>query len=151
MTKFEKGIALGCDHAGYALKEILKAYLKDNNISFEDFGTNSEESVDYPDFVHPVGFGIETGKFNAGIIICGSGNGVNMTVNKYPSVRSALCWEKEIASMARLHNDANIIAIPARYVAPEKALEILEAFLQTEFEGGRHLKRVEKIRMGIMQ
>lgn len=140
-----KNIAIACDHAGFELKEKVKAYLTQKGYNVKDYGTNSLESVDYPDMVHPLGRDINNGTFELGIVICGSGNGVQMTVNKYPNVRCALCWTPEIAGLARQHNNANILSMPARFISQEVALEIVDTYLNTEFEGGRHLKRVEKI------
>ena len=137
--------ALGSDHAGYDLKEKIKVILKEKNIGFEDFGPFSEESVDYPDYGHKVGEAVDSKKNDMGIVICGSGNGINMTVNKYKGVRSALCWTNEICELARQHNNANVLAIPARFISEELALQIVDTFLTTEFEGGRHERRVNKI------
>ncbi|HET6245328.1 MAG: ribose 5-phosphate isomerase B [Bacteroidetes bacterium] len=141
----ELKLALGADHAGYKLKELIVSYLKEKNYLIKDFGTNSESSVDYPDFAHPVAQGVQDGNYNFGILICGSANGINMTANKYRKIRSALCWKSEIAELARLHNDANILALPARYISEEEAIKTVDVFLNTAFEGGRHQKRVEKI------
>lgn len=138
-------ISIGCDHAGFSYKQAIIEYLKKNGYEVTDFGTNSEESVDYPDFVHPVAQSVHDGKANLGIVMCGSGNGVAMTANKYEGIRAALCWNPELAALARQHNDANILSIPVRYVSEEIALEMVNAFLQTPFEGGRHQLRVEKI------
>lgn len=138
-------IPIASDHAGYELKEEVKKYLASRNIETKDFGTFSSESVDYPDYAHQVGAAINRGDFPRGIVICGSGNGVQMTVNKYPNVRCALCWNEEIAKLARQHNDANIISMPARFVPVELALKMVDIFLDTPFEGGRHQRRVEKI------
>lgn len=138
-------IALGSDHAGFLVKEKIKEYLKDINVGYKDFGPFSEESVDYPDFGHQVAKALNDDSFSFGVVICGSGNGINMTVNKYSHVRSALCWDVELADLARKHNNANVIAIPARFVTADKALSIFKKFLESEFEGGRHLRRVEKI------
>jgi ribose 5-phosphate isomerase B len=140
-----KTLAIGCDHAGFELKEKLKEYLLSKGFSVADYGTNSTSSVDYPDIIHPLAFDINRKRFDFGIIICGSGNGVAMTANKYLNVRAALCWTAEIAELARKHNDANIISLPARYLQYDEALSILDRFIETEFEGGRHLIRVEKI------
>ena len=137
-------LLIGCDHAGYELKETLKGYLSDKGYELEDFGTNSSDSTDYPDYAHPLASKVESENL-MGILICGSGNGINMTANKHAGVRSALCWETEIAELARLHNNANVVALPARYISTEKAKEIVDAFLGTEFEGGRHERRVNKI------
>lgn len=138
-------IAIGADHAGYELKDKVKGLLKSKGVSVEDFGTNSGDSVDYPDFAHPVANKVEHKDADLGIVICGSGNGINITVNKHQGIRSALCWNKELASLARQHNDANILALPARFISEETALEIVEAFLEASFEGGRHQRRVDKI------
>jgi len=145
MAEKSKRMALGSDHAGFELKEIIMNGLKARGIAFHDFGTYSSESTDYPDFAHAVAKSVNSGEFEKGILICGSGNGVNMTANKYPGVRAALCWNKEIARLARLHNDANILSLPGRFIDPEVALSALDAFLETDFEGGRHQRRVEKI------
>jgi len=142
-----KNIAIGSDHAGYDLKEYIKKYLNENNISVEDFGPKSDERTDYPDYAHPVANYIEENKGVYGILICGSGNGINMTANKHQGIRSALCWKTEIAELARLHNDANILVLPARYISEEEALSCVEVFFNTEFEGGRHCGRVEKIKI----
>lgn len=137
--------ALGSDHAGYELKEKIKTILKEKNIGFEDFGPFSEESVDYPDYGHKVGKAVQNKENEMGIAICGSGNGINMTVNKYKNVRSALCWTKEICELARQHNNANVLAIPARFITEQEALDIVVTFIETEFEGGRHERRINKI------
>ena len=138
-------ISIGNDHAGTGYKNAVTEYLKSQNIEVINHGTDGDESVDYPDFVHPVAKDVEDKKVDFGIIICGSGNGANMTANKHQSVRSALCWTKEIAALAREHNDANVLSIPARYTSKEQALEMVKVFLETEFAGGRHSRRVEKI------
>ena len=138
-------LAIGNDHAGSDLKKKLVAVLEDQNIEVVNYGTDQNESVDYPDFAHPVGKSIQENKVDLAIVICGSGNGVNMVVNKYPKVRSALCWNTELAALARSHNNANILAIPARFVSKEVAIQMVYTFLTTPFEGGRHQNRVEKI------
>ncbi|EAP87776.1 MULTISPECIES: ribose 5-phosphate isomerase B [Croceibacter] len=138
-------IAIGNDHAGTFYKNTIVEYLKSENIEVINYGTNSEDSVDYPDFVHPVAADVESNSVNLGIIICGSGNGASMTANKHQGVRSALCWTKEITKLAREHNDANILSIPARFTSVQQALEMVKVFLNTEFEGGRHQTRVDKI------
>ena len=138
-------IPIASDHAGYELKKIVIDYLKSKDFEVEDMGTYSSDSVDYPDFAHKVGSAVNNGTYKRGIVICGSGNGVQMTVNKYPNVRCALCWNEEIAKLGRQHNDANIISMPARFVSSELALKMVDIFLNTEFEGGRHQRRVEKI------
>ncbi len=140
-----KKIAIGCDHAGFEYKKFLQSYMEEEGIEVKNFGTDSEDSVDYPDFVHPVANAVESQESDLGILICGSGNGVAMAANKHQNIRAALCWEVSLAELARQHNDANIICIPARFVSIEKAKEMVDAFLNTDFEGGRHLRRVEKI------
>ncbi|MFC5047777.1 ribose 5-phosphate isomerase B [Aquimarina hainanensis] len=138
-------IAIGNDHAGTAYKFAIVAYLESQGIEVVNYGTDEESSVDYPDFVHPVAKDVDTKAVALGILICGSGNGVSMTANKYKNVRAGLCWTKEITELTRLHNDANIISIPARFTSLPQALEMVKTFLATEFEGGRHLNRVNKI------
>lgn len=140
-----KIIPIGADHAGFQLKEQVSQYLQDLGHEVKDFGCFSEQSIDYPDYAHPVAELIEANPGMRGILICGSGNGINMTANKHSGIRSALCWKREIAELARLHNNANVLALPARFISVEEAKEMIEAFLTTEFEGGRHQKRVEKI------
>lgn len=138
-------IPIGCDHAGYTLKEKIKEVFSAKGYEFEDFGCYSEDSIDYPDYAHPVADKVAGNKGTLGILICGSGNGISMTANKHQEIRCALCWKNEIAQLAREHNDANIISLPARFVTEEEALEMVETFLTTEFEGGRHQRRVDKI------
>jgi len=138
-------IAIGNDHAGTELKLHILRYLEENNHTVINVGTDTDESVDYPDFAHQVAQKVDQGETEKGVVICGSGNGVNITVNKYPGVRSALCWTTEIAALARQHNNANVIAIPARFVSTEIALEMVKVFFETDFEGGRHSRRVDKI------
>ena len=138
-------IAIGGDHAGFAYKQEVVALLKNKGIEVEDFGPFSEDSVDYPDFVHPVAKKVEAKEADLGILICGSGNGVAMTANKYQSVRAALCWQTELAALARQHNNANILCMPARFVGLDLAKEMVETFIKEEFEGGRHERRVNKI------
>ena len=140
-----KKIAFACDHAGYKTKQFLIKKLTEDGYTVKDFGTFSEESVDYPDFAHPMAAAVENGEFDLGISLCGSGNGINMTANKHQGIRSALCWNVEISKLARLHNDANVCALPARFVSEKEASEIVEVFLNTDFEGGRHIKRINKI------
>lgn len=142
-----KKLAIAADHAGFELKETLKQMLEEEGHSVKDFGTHSLDSVDYPDFVHPLAKAVEAGEFELGIIICGSGNGVNMTANKYQGVRSALSWTEEIAKLAREHNNANVIALPARFMSVEEAKKATNTFINTFFEGGRHERRVGKIAM----
>jgi ribose 5-phosphate isomerase B len=141
-------IAIGCDHAAFHLKEILKAYLQTKGYEVKDFGSYSEERVDYPDYAHPVANSVESGESDYGLLMCGSGNGINMTANKHKGIRSALCWNAEIAKMARLHNDANILTLPARYISEEEAKKCVDVFYTTAFEGGRHAERVKKIAEG---
>lgn len=138
-------IAIGSDHAGFETKEILISYLKELGHTVKDFGAYSNQSVDYPDHAHPVAQAVANGDFNLGIVLCGSGNGVNISANKVKGIRSALCWTPEIASLARQHNDANVCAVPARFVSVDQAKEIVSAFLNAQFEGGRHAARVAKI------
>lgn len=139
-----KKIAIACDHAGFEYKEIIKKHLE-GKFEVEDFGTFSPDSVDYPDFVHPAADSVEQGRNELGILICGSGEGVAITANKHQKIRCALCWMPELASLARQHNDANMIALPARFIASQLATDIVDTFLNTPFEGGRHQNRVEKI------
>lgn len=139
-----KKIAIACDHAGFEYKEYLKAQLS-GKFEITDYGTNSLDSVDYPDFVHPAATSIENGENEFGILICGSGQGVQLTANKHEKIRCALCWMPELAELSRQHNNCNMMALPARFIAKELALEIAEKFLSTEFEGGRHATRVGKI------
>lgn len=138
-------LALGCDHAGFELKEAVKKLLQENGWTVEDKGTYSTDSTDYPDYAHPVADMVSTGAASVGVLICGSGNGVCMTANKHVGVRAALCWNEEIAALARQHNDANIICIPARFVPQEQAFSMLDTFLSIAFEGGRHERRVTKM------
>jgi ribose 5-phosphate isomerase B len=138
-------ICIGSDHAGYILKEQLKAYLSGKGIELHDVGTFSENSMDYPDIAHPVAESVLNGSFNFGILICGSANGVAISANKHQGIRAALCWLPEIAKLARAHNDANIVCLPARFIDLESAEQIIDNFIGTEFEGGRHANRVAKI------
>jgi ribose 5-phosphate isomerase B len=138
-------ISIGNDHAGPDYKKAIVAFLEKNGHQVFNHGTDMEDSVDYPDFGHPVATDVETGKADLGIVICGSGNGIAMTVNKHQGIRAALCWTKELAGLAKLHNDANIISIPARFTSIPQAVEMVDTFLKTEFEGGRHQNRVNKI------
>ena len=140
-----KKIGLCCDHAGFELKEYVKQLLLDRGLEVEDFGTHSTESCDYPDFAHPLGFAIEAGEVYPGIAICGSGNGISMTLNKHQGIRAALCWMPEIAHMTRLHNDSNVLVMPGRYIDFQTADKIMTEFFNTEFEGGRHQARIDKI------
>jgi ribose 5-phosphate isomerase B len=136
-------IAIGADHAGFEYKEAIAKWLKAENL--KDFGTYSPASVDYPDFAHPVASAVENGEFDFGILICGSANGVAITANKHQGIRAAICWNEELAVLARSHNNANIVCIPARFISIEDAEKIVKIFLATEFEGGRHANRVNKI------
>ena len=138
-------IPIGADHAGFELKEKVIQHLKQKGYEIKDFGCHSEESIDYPDYGHPVAEMIEENDGMLGVLICGSGNGINMTANKHQGIRSALCWRNDIAKLAREHNNANIIAIPARFVSESEALEMIDTFFSTKFEGGRHERRVDKI------
>ncbi len=138
-------IIISSDHAGYQYKEKMSDFLEKSGYTIKDFGCYSEESVDYPDFAHPVAEAVEKGKNSVGILICGTGNGVCMTANKHKKIRAALCWTVEIARLSRLHNDANIICLPARFIDFDTAREIVNTFLNTSFEGGRHQNRVKKI------
>ncbi len=133
------------DHAGFALKAAIEQHLTRKGIEFTDFGTHSEASCDYADFAHPCAAAVESGECYPGIAMCGSGNGIAMTLNKHQGIRAALCWTVELAQLARQHNDANILVLPARFIPRELALEIVDAFLNTPFEGGRHLPRIQKI------
>ncbi len=138
-------IPIGSDHAGFLLKEAIIKHLENRGLATMDYGCYSEESIDYPDYAHPVSEYILSNEGSLGILICGSGNGINMTANKHQGVRSALCWNTEIALLARQHNNANIIAIPARFITIEEAIKMVDTFLNTSFEGGRHQLRVNKI------
>jgi ribose 5-phosphate isomerase B len=140
-------IPIASDHAGFELKEFLKEELSKQGYKFKDYGTFSTDSCDYPDFIHPLAKDINDGVYPLGLIMCGSGNGVQITANKYLHVRCALCWIEEIASLARKHNDANIISLPARFITKEEGLKIATTFLNTDYEGGRHQRRVDKISM----
>lgn len=138
-------IVIGCDHAGFELKNKIINHLSEKGFEVKDMGCYSEDSIDYADYAHPVAFEVEENSDVTGILICGSGNGINMTANKHQGVRSALCWTPEISKLAREHNDANILTLPGRFVNDELALEIVDVFFSTEFEGGRHLNRINKI------
>ncbi|HBF87980.1 MAG TPA: ribose 5-phosphate isomerase B [Bacteroidales bacterium] len=140
-----KKIGMACDHAGYEYKEKIKEMLQNQGFLIEDFGTYSTDSCDYPDFAHKLAFAVENKTVAFGISLCGSGNGINITANKHQGVRSALCWTEEISRLARLHNDANICAMPARFISFDEAKKIIYAFMNTSFEGGRHTTRIEKI------
>lgn len=140
-----KTVAIGCDHGGFAYKDAVIRLLKKEGIEVHDFGTNSEESVDYPDFIHPTANDVQAGKADLGIVLCGSGNGAAITANKHKGIRCALCWTSELAGLAREHNNANIMSIPARFISKRMALKMVRTFISTEFEGGRHERRVGKI------
>lgn len=141
----KQSIAIAADHAGFELKERIKAHLEQMGYSVTDYGTNSPDSVDYPDFAHPLAKAVEAGEQTLGFLFCGSANGVSMVANKHQGIRCALCWLPEIAQLARQHNNANVCAIPARFVSLDEAIAIAQQFLSSEFEGGRHQRRVEKI------
>jgi len=139
-------IAICSDHAGYLLKNDVVNYLNDKQVKLiKDFGAWSAESSDYPDFAHPMANAVEQGEFDFGISICGSGNGISMTVNKHPGIRAGLCWNPEIARLARLHNNANVLSMPARFITNDEAFTLLDVFFSTDFEGGRHQHRIDKI------
>ncbi len=143
--KETKTIGLASDHAGFALKQFVKEYLDEKGLEYKDYGTHSEESCDYPDFGHALARGIENGEVFPGIAICGSGEGIAMTLNKHQSIRAGLAWIPEIAHLVRQHNDANVLVMPGRFISKETARQIMDEFLSTEFEGGRHQRRVDKI------
>lgn len=145
MGEKRETLALASDHGGYWMKDFIIFKLRDAGYDVKDFGTFSGESVDYPDFIHPLAHAVNTGEFKRAVIMCGSGNGAQMTANKYPNVRAGLCWNVEQAQLIRKHNDANIISLPGRYVTFDEAWKMVEAFLNTPFEGGRHERRVKKI------
>jgi len=128
------------------MKEFIKKELEEEGIKIDDMGTYSDDSVDYPDFIHPIASAVNNGQYELGIIICGSGNGAQMTANKYRNIRAALCWNEEITTLARLHNDANIISLPGRFLDNKHAMKLVRIFLATDFEGGRHTRRIEKIK-----
>ncbi|MBQ0007803.1 MAG: ribose 5-phosphate isomerase B [bacterium] len=138
-------IGIASDHAGFELKTIVKKYLESQGAEVNDFGTHSAVSCDYPDFAHPLAFAVENGECQFGVAICGSANGISMTVNKHQGCRAAICWNTELATLARQHNNANVLSLPARFIAECDALEVVKTFFRTDFEGGRHLRRVEKI------
>ena len=145
ILKNEIPVGLCSDHAGYKTKMAVIEYLKQNGIKYVDFGTHSEESCDYPDFAHPCATAVEKGECYPGIGICGSGEGINMTLNKHQGIRSALCWNSEIAKLARQHNDANVLAMPGRFISDAEAIDIVKTFINTDYEGGRHQRRIDKI------
>lgn len=141
----EMKIAMASDHAGYALKLQVKAWLEAQGAEVHDFGCYSSESCDYPDFAHPCAVAVENAEVDFGVILCGTGNGISMTANKHQGVRAALCWDVPLAELARQHNNANVLALPARFISEELAIKITEAFFRSDFEGGRHERRVQKI------
>ena len=143
-----KKIGIACDHAGYEMKEFLVGYLGAQGFEVLDFGTHSPESVDYPDYAHQLGEAIDRGELDRGIGLCGSGEGMAMTLNKHQAVRAGLAWQQEIAELIRRHNDANVLVLPARFVSNDEAVVLVDTFLSTEFEGGRHDNRVKKIPVG---
>jgi len=138
-------IAIGADHAGFEYKELLKKWLENNGYMVKDFGTYSTESSDYPDFAHPVASAVEKKEFDLGLLVCGSANGVAITANKHQGIRAAICWNEELAALARQHNNANVLCLPSRYISSQLAEDILDRFLHSSFEGGRHERRVSKI------
>ena len=140
-----KKIGIACDHAAYELKEFLVGYLSSKGFEVKDFGTHSEESCDYPDFAHALGEAIDNSDLERGVALCGSGEGISMTLNKHQSVRAALCWIPEIAKLSRQHNNSNVLCMPARFISNDEALEMLNIWLETEFEGGRHQRRLDKM------
>lgn len=141
----ELTIALASDHAGFALKNQVRLFLEDNGAKVQDFGCYSDESCDYPDYAHPLAEAVEKGEYEFGIVICSTGNGICMTANKHQGIRAALCWEKRLAQLARQHNNANVLGLPAKFITVPQALDIVATFFQTDFEGGRHERRVNKI------
>jgi len=141
-------IAIGSDHAGYSMKTAIVQWLEKNDLVFHDFGAASTASTDYPDYAHEVATSVEQGQYDMGILICGTGIGMDVTANKHQGIRAALCWRPEISRLAKSHNNANIICLPGRFIEISEALEILEVFLNTEFEGGRHLRRINKVPCG---
>ena len=145
MTMKTLRIAIGCDHAGFAYKEIVKEYLISEGYEVKDFGTHSESSVDYPDFVHPLAESIEKGEKELGILLCGSANGVAITANKHQQIRAAIAWRNDLAALARQHNNANVLCLPARFISIDEAKNFIKTFISTDFEGGRHQNRVDKI------
>jgi len=138
-------LAIGSDHAGFEYKEALKSWLESNGYTVTDFGAHSTASADYPDFAHPVANAVEKKESDLGLLVCGSANGVAITANKHQGIRAAICWNEELAGLARQHNDANVLCLPARFISPEEAQNILKRFLSSSFEGGRHANRVNKI------
>ena len=140
-----KKIGIACDHAGFQMKELLVGYLSTKGYDVVDFGCHSEESIDYPDFGHPLAEAIENGELEQGVGLCGSGEGMAMTLNKHQGIRAGLCWNTDVAALTRQHNDANVVVLPARFISNDEAIAIVNTFLSSNFEGGRHQGRVEKI------
>lgn len=140
-----KKVGLASDHAGFGLKEVIKEYLNEKGIAYQDLGTHSEASCDYPEYAHALALAVEKGDVYPGIGVCGSGEGMSMTLNKHQGIRAALVWQPEIAHMTRMHNDANVLVLPGRYMDKQTAWQVLDEFFNTEFEGGRHVRRIEKI------
>lgn len=138
-------IGLCSDHAGFELKEYVKQILDAKGLPYKDFGAYSSESCDYPDFAHPLALAVENGEVSAGIAFCGTGNGIGITLNKHQGIRAALCWQEEIARLARAHNDANVLVLPGRFISKEEATKAVDVFFNTPFEGGRHQRRIDKI------
>lgn len=145
MAKEKPIVGMAADHAGYAMKEALKPLVESLGYEIRDFGTHSEESMDYPDSAHPLGYAVEAGEVACGIAICGSGNGINMTLNHHPGVRAALCWTPELGALAKQHNNANVLCLPGRFIPVETAEAIVRAWFGAQFEGGRHQRRIDKI------
>lgn len=145
ILKADKPVGLCSDHAGFDLKCAIEDWLDVREVAYRDFGTDSTESCDYPDYAHPCALAVERGECYPGIAMCGSGNGIGMTLNKHQGIRAALCWTPELARLARAHNDANVLVLPARFISTELALEIVDTFLSTPFDGGRHQRRIDKI------
>jgi len=141
----DKPIGLACDHAGYTIKKYITDLFDEEGIKYTDFGTNSTDSVDYPDFAHKLGSAIDAGECELGIAICGTGNGINMALNKHQVVRSALCWNIEVTRLVRTHNDANVLTLPGRFITQKETFDMIEIFFNTPFEGGRHQRRIDKI------
>ena len=140
-----KIIGVACDHAGFPLKQYVLQYLEEKGIEYKDYGTYSDRSCDYPDFAHPLAEAVEKGEYEFGIVICSTGNGICMTANKHQGIRAALCWDTKLAELARQHNNANVLGLPANFISAVKALDIVRTFFQTDFEGGRHERRINKI------
>ena len=140
-----KTVGVACDHAGFALKKYVLQYLEEHGYAYKDYGTYSDLSCDYPDFGHALGEGIESGEVYPGIAVCGSGEGISITLNKHQGIRAALCWKPEIAALSRQHNDANVLALPGRFITAAEAIAMVDTFLSTAFEGGRHQRRIDKI------